>query len=120
MRRRQGEGRGAGARRGAGRPARGARMAQTVAGPVPADALGVTMMHEHLLIDTTPMLVEPREASRRTAFHAPLTVNLLGRIRYGGLTNVDNSRLGDVQVAIEEAMLYKQAGGRTIVDATCM
>jgi phosphotriesterase-related protein len=120
MRRRQGEGRGAGARRGASRPARGARMAQTVAGSVPADALGVTMMHEHLLIDTTPMLVEPREASRRTAFHAPLTVNLLGRIRYGGLTNVDNSRLGDVQVAIEEAMLYKQAGGRTIVDATCI
>ena len=86
-------------------------MAQTVAGPVPADALGVTMMHEHLLIDTTPMLVEPREASRRTAFHAPLTVDLLGRIRYGGLTNVDNSRSGRRPRAIEEAMLYKQAGG---------
>jgi phosphotriesterase-related protein len=84
------------------------------------DQLGITMMHEHLLIDTTAMLVEPREASRRAAFHAPLTVDLLGRIRYGGLTNVDNSRLGDIRVAIEEAMLYKQAGGTTIVDATCI
>ena len=98
----------------------GRRTAQTVLGPVSVDQLGITMMHEHLLIDTTAMLVEPREASRRAAFHAPLTVDLLGRIRYGGLTNVDNSRLGDIRVAIEEAMLYKQAGGTTIVDATCI
>ena len=62
--------RAAAASRAAGRGAgpgrrRGRRMAQTVRGPFRADALGVTMMHEHLLIDTTPMLVEPREASRR-------------------------------------------------------
>ena len=49
----------------------GRRTAQTVLGPVSVDQLGITMMHEHLLIDTTAMLVEPREASRRAAFHAP-------------------------------------------------
>lgn len=94
--------------------------AQTVLGPVRSGDLGPTMMHEHLLIDLSPLYLSnvPKEASRRVKFYAPLSIELLGALKYGGQTNLDNVRLLDVQTAIEEALLYKQAGGGTIVDVT--
>lgn len=91
---------------------------QTVLGRISADNLGIVMTHEHLLVDLSHLAEEPQEASRRATFHAPLTMDLLGKIRYGGETNLDNNRLVDVQTAAEEVMLYKQAGGSTLVDAT--
>jgi phosphotriesterase-related protein len=94
--------------------------AQTVLGPVRPEDLGPTMTHEHLVIDLSPLYLQnvPKEASRRAKFYAPLSIELLGALKYGGQTNLDNVRLLDVQTAIEEAMLYKQAGGGTIVDPT--
>ena len=94
--------------------------AQTVLGPVRPEHLGPTMTHEHLVIDLSPLYLAnvPKEASRRGKFFAPLSIELLGALKYGGQTNVDNVRLLDVQTAIDEAALYKQAGGGTIVEAT--
>lgn len=101
--------------------------AQTVLGPVRPEDLGPTMTHEHLLIDLSLLYVSgrgetnqnvPKEASRRAMFYAPLSIELLGALKYGGQTNLDNLRLLDVQTAIEEALLYKQAGGGTIVEPT--
>jgi phosphotriesterase-related protein len=97
-----------------------AGQAQTVLGPVDPATLGITMTHEHLLTDLSPLLRPPVEASRRGVFYAPLTIELLGRINYGGLTNLDNSRLVDVDTAIAEAMIYKRAGGGAIVEATSL
>jgi phosphotriesterase-related protein len=91
---------------------------QTVLGPIPAEDLGITMTHEHLLVDLSPLLRPPVEASKRGVFHAPLTMELLGRINFGGQVNLDNSRLVDVETAIGEALHYRRAGGRTIVEAT--
>jgi phosphotriesterase-related protein len=45
-------------------------------------------------------------------------MELLGSFNYGGQANLDNSRLLDVETAIGEALLYKRAGGDTIVEAT--
>lgn len=94
--------------------------AQTVLGPVQPEDLGPTMTHEHLLIDLSPLylLNVPREASRRARFYAPVSIELLGALKYGGQTNLDNVRLLDIETAIEEAKLYNQAGGGTIVDVT--
>ena len=39
-------------------------------------------------------------------------------MRYGGQVNKDNLGLDDERTAIEEVLLYKQAGGCTLVDAT--
>jgi phosphotriesterase-related protein len=92
--------------------------AQTVLGPIPADRLGVTTTHEHLLADLSHLQKPPAEASRRATFYAPVSIELLGSFNFGGHTNLDNSRLLDVETAIAEALLYKRAGGDAIVEAT--
>jgi phosphotriesterase-related protein len=45
-------------------------------------------------------------------------MELLGSFNYAGQTNLDNSRLLDIETAIRETLLYKRAGGDTIVEAT--
>jgi phosphotriesterase-related protein len=60
----------------------------TVTGPVPADRLGFTLMHEHIFLD--------------------LTRDIAGR----------NSLLNDPELAARELALYRQAGGTTLVDQT--
>jgi phosphotriesterase-related protein len=91
---------------------------QTVLGPIPSDRLGMTSTHEHILVDLSGLQKVPLEASRRARFHAPVTMELLGSINYGGQTNLDNSRLLDVETAIAETTVFKRAGGDTIVEAT--
>jgi phosphotriesterase-related protein len=91
---------------------------QTVLGPIPADRLGVTTTHEHLLADLSHLQKPPAEASRRATFYAPVSIELLGSFNFGGHTSLDNSRLLDVETAIAEALLYRRAGGDTIVEAT--
>ena len=48
--------------------------AQTVLGPIAAGRLGVTLTHEHFLIDTSHIQREPEEASRRAKFNAPFSI----------------------------------------------
>lgn len=91
---------------------------QTVLGAIEPEQLGVTITHEHLLIDLTCYYQEPTEASQRAYIHAPVTIDMLGRIRQVWRYNLDNLRLWDVDAAIEEAALYKHAGGNSLVDAT--
>ncbi len=91
---------------------------QTVLGPVEPSELGVTLTHEHLLIDLSPIVHEPVEASRRDLYHAELSPETLGYIRYFHWANRSNSQLLDVDTAIDEAKLYRQYGGRSMVDAT--
>jgi predicted metal-dependent phosphotriesterase family hydrolase len=57
--------------------------ARTVLGPVPGDALGITLPHEHLLIDFEVMFVEPAAASEKGLAH--LLVNVVPRLRRKGL-----------------------------------
>ena len=60
----------------------------TVCGPVPADQLGFTLIHEHLLLDLM-----------RDAW-------------------IGNNILNDPELALRELQRYKQAGGVTLVDQT--
>ncbi len=91
---------------------------QTVLGPVDPSELGVTLTHEHLLINLGALKEEPEEATAWELYHSPLEGQTLAFVRSQGLFNADNARLTSVDTAIEEAMLYKQFGGDTLVDAT--
>ena len=91
---------------------------QTVLGPVSPSELGPTMTHEHLLIDFLCMFNPPPEATARARSQEPITLENLGWVRYNSYSNRDNLLLGDEETAIEEASLFKRAGGGTIVDAT--
>ena len=91
---------------------------QTVLGPVDPDSLGITSTHEHLVVDVGCYYRSPEEASERAWIDAPLTLDRLGgivrRLRY----NLDNQRLYDIDIALEEVSRFKLAGGGSIVDAT--
>jgi phosphotriesterase-related protein len=91
---------------------------QTVLGLIDAEALGVTLPHEHLLTDLSTYFVEPDEASQRKLAYEPVSIENLGWIKTHRMNNIDDLRLTDEEVAIEEAMLYKRAGGNTIVEVS--
>jgi phosphotriesterase-related protein len=92
--------------------------AQTVLGVIEGKDLGITLTHEHLLIDGKYIFTEPSGASERGLAYEKVGWSNLSWLRYHPYENLDNMRLLDEQEAIDEAMLYKQAGGRTIVDVT--
>ena len=91
---------------------------QTVLGTIDADSLGVTLTHEHLLIDMSPLFAPPPQAGALGFFHKPVGLDTIGRIRHWAEPNLDNTRLLDLQTAIDEASIYKQYGGDSLVDAT--
>lgn len=92
---------------------------QGVLGPVKPEALGVTLMHEHLLLDARPSWREPKEASRLVLAHAPVTPDILHLLRQDPFINLDNCTLFDEDLAAREVSRFKQLGGHTVVDATC-
>src|SRR4029450_2861534 len=92
--------------------------AQTVLGPVDGDAMGITLPHEHLLIDFKVMFKEPDAAADKGRALAPVSMANLGWVRQNFSSNLDNLPLLDEDVARDEALLFKHAGGQTMVDPT--
>ena len=90
----------------------------TVLGPVEPEELGVTLTHEHLLIDCTCRVTEAPEASNRAFRDAPVTMESLHHLPELIAYSIDNMRLLDESVAIEEVLRYKYAGGQSLVDTT--
>ena len=95
-----------------------AGQAQTVLGPIRAEDMGITLPHEHLLIDFAVMFKEPESEPERALARQPVRLANLGWVRQNFSSNLDNLRLLDEQVARDELLLYRAAGGRTVVDPT--
>ena len=92
--------------------------AQTVTGLVSAEKLGITLPHEHLLIDMKVWHEEPTGVGDRKYVHEKLDLQNLGWVKYNIYNNIDNMQLLDVDLAIKEADYFKNEGGGTIVDVT--
>ena len=91
---------------------------QTVLGPIDPADLGITMTHEHLLVDLGCYVERPPEASRRAYLDAPVTMEMLNDVSVLQWVSYDNLRLYDISTAIEEVSEYAHAGGRSLVDTT--
>ena len=94
-------------------------MIQSVTGPLAPQDLGVTLMHEHLLLDARLSWQEPDEASLIELAHRPVSPDILYLLRHNPFMNLDNCSLFDEEVATEEVAQFRDLGGRTVVDATC-
>ncbi len=94
-------------------------MVETVRGPVDVDALGVTLMHEHLLVDASAWFRKPEEATKRAIAHSLVRMEVLGALRNDPFLCLDNCRLLDEEAAIDEVSRFRHAGGCTVVDPTC-
>jgi phosphotriesterase-related protein len=94
---------------------------QTVLGSVDSDHLGVTLMHEHVLIDASTWWHQPPadDARRQDMAHGPVTIEVLGALRNDPFLCLDNTRMDDEELAGFELDRFKQVGGRTVVDPTC-
>jgi phosphotriesterase-related protein len=91
----------------------------TVLGPVPTDALGVTLMHEHVLNDCRCWWNPPREKARHRFACEPVNPGILGELRMDPFVNLDNLALDDERLAAAELALAADEGCRTVVDPTC-
>jgi phosphotriesterase-related protein len=97
----------------------GSGKVMTVLGPVAADALGVTLMHEHLLNDCRCWWNKPREPRRSYLACEPVHPGILGELRMDPFVNLDNCRLEDERLAVAELLPAVELGCRTLVDPTC-
>ncbi|MBM3949553.1 MAG: hypothetical protein FJ312_10045 [SAR202 cluster bacterium] len=91
---------------------------QTVLGPIEPENLGVTITHEHLLIDLACYFEMPEEASERAWVDAPLTMDRLGGAMARWNYSRDNHQLLDERMAVKEVLPFKLWGGGSVVDAT--
>ena len=97
----------------------GSGLVMTVAGPVPADGLGPTLMHEHILNDCRCWWNEPEKAERRHLSKRPVSIEILGELRMDPFVNLHNCALDDEVLAIAELADAVSLGCRTVVDPTC-
>jgi phosphotriesterase-related protein len=88
----------------------------TVLGPVAAGDLGVTSMHEHLLLDARILHAPSREPAPEDP---RVTLENLGFVRWNLLALEDNLMLDDPELAARELALAAGEGQRAVVDLTC-
>ena len=88
----------------------------TVLGEVDASTLGITLAHEHCFVDQTSYWVRPTDPDRRSIAEAPIEPSTFGISRFDPLLVRDNLVVSDLDLAVEELALFKEAGGQTVVD----
>lgn len=102
----------------ASEPAKGEATVMTVRGPLPASQLGVTLMHEHLLLDAIAWWHCPSCAERMHLAEGRVSIEILGELRMDPFVNRDNCRLDDIDLAAAEVGQFAELGGHTVVDPT--
>ncbi len=90
--------------------------AQTVLGPIDGNELGITLAHEHILMDGSALYSEPSASADKGMALKRVDWDVLSWLRYHPFENMDNLRLLDEETMTAEILHFKAAGGRTIVD----
>ena len=95
-------------------------MVTTVRGPVAAADLGICLTHEHVLNDvtswwhpTSSIGLDPEAFA-----HKKVGIEDVWDLKHDPFGNLDNCRLDDHELAIEEVARFAALGGGTLVDAT--
>ncbi|XP_062608598.1 phosphotriesterase-related protein-like [Saccostrea cucullata] len=93
---------------------------QTVLGPVEPGALGITMTHEHLSLDSLALGL-PIDPKYKYLEEAPVALDNLWYIRQYPYSNRPNLDLRTENAAVVEEMdFYKKNGGGTLVENTTL
>lgn len=90
---------------------------QTVCGPIEKEELGITSTHEHIFIDLTCFYTEKSLGAVQGATDK-VAMNNLGILNRDPYALRDNLLLDNEELQLEELLRFKEAGGRSIVDAT--
>jgi phosphotriesterase-related protein len=92
----------------------------TVLGEVDPDSLGTVLSHEHVLADMTAYFVEPQAATDRRMAHAPVCPEIMYWVHTHLMGNRDDLLMNDETLAIQELLRFKNAGGDTVVELSCI
>jgi phosphotriesterase-related protein len=90
---------------------------RTVNGEIPPSTIGVTSMHEHVLVDAT-VWYRVREPADERFRDEPLTPESMPDVRWSAYSFLDNLLLEDATLATNELSAFAEAGGSTVVDMT--
>ena len=95
---------------------------RTVLGEISPDELGVTLSHEHLIVDTVDLFWNPPgpddPSELSNLVEQPVRKENYDLLVKRPFTSKDNLRMTDLDVAIRELQLYREAGGRSFVDVS--
>ncbi|MBD9448615.1 phosphotriesterase [Rhizobium sp. RHZ01] len=91
----------------------------TVAGAIPASALGITLMHEHILNDCRCWWHAPKTPERQYLSESFVCMEILSELRQDPFVNKHNITLDDEPLAITELKDFAAHGGHTVVEPTC-
>ena len=95
---------------------------RTVLGEISPEEMGVTLSHEHLIVDTTDLFWSPPGPDDPPELHAlaerPIRKEDYDQLAARPFISKDNLRMTDLNTAIRELQLYREAGGRTFVDVS--
>jgi phosphotriesterase-related protein len=90
---------------------------RTVLGDIAPEELGVTLGHEHLLIDARGLWDNP-PAKRAHLVDQEPTLENLGELLRNPYDSRLNLLIDDPELSIHELMYYKAAGGQGLIDMT--
>jgi len=92
---------------------------QTVLGLIDGKELGLTLPHEHLLLDLTVRFkLADESVTAKAMAEKPMTLDMAGWIRFHLFENRDNLVLNDEALTIKEITRFKLVGGKSVVDVT--
>lgn len=86
---------------------------RTVTGDLAPEALGATLLHEHLLCDITPL-----ELAAKRLPDTPITLENVFEIRHHWCRHPGNNRLDSIEMAVAELERFRAAGGSAVVELT--
>lgn len=86
---------------------------RTVLGDIAPEALGATLMHEHILCDITPPALRGRHD-----LDTPITMANRYDVDYGRRPHIGKTKLLDREIAVAEVAAFRADGGAAIVEMT--
>ncbi|GAC1382366.1 MAG: phosphotriesterase-related protein [Ktedonobacteraceae bacterium] len=90
---------------------------RTVSGPIAPEELGITLGHEHLLIDLRGLWENP-PVERAYLIDQEPTLENLGALLRNPYDSKPNLLIDDIELSIAELLRYQAAGGQAVIDMT--
>ncbi len=90
----------------------------SVTGPIPVADLGITLVHEHIMVDGQVWFEEPDETARSYR-DSPVEEVPYEVLRTNPYVNRDNLFMLDENTAVAELEIFRNLGGGTVVDVSC-
>lgn len=92
----------------------------TVTGPISPELLGITLTHEHILIDLSAYFQPDPDPVIAAELSGPLHIGMLGNLRRSLANCADDLALDDDQLAVRELARFKRRGGRTVCELSSL